>query len=128
MNAEEMFFNDVAKEQRKIVKELKKVNISEQKLKVLEPLIENVAWMRVKLDEIRCELALETITTTYDNGGGQKGIRRNPKFDGYETLWKSYMLGMNKILDIVPNGTGMEDMLKIELSNPKTMLDKLRQK
>lgn len=124
----QVFTEAVAKEKRKIVRELKRAKISAYKMKILEPIIQNCAWMRVKLDGVREDISMEKITVEYDNGGGQKGIRKNPIFDGYEALWKSYMLGMGRILDCIPDQKEAEEALKVEETRPSTVLDQVRAK
>lgn len=118
----------VKKEQRKISREIKKAKISEHKMKVIEPVVANVAFMKVKLDEAREQVKEETITVEYDNGGGQKGIRENPVFKAYEALWKSYMLGMDKILSIIPEQLQQELSSEAEQVKPQTVLDMVREK
>lgn len=124
----QVFSEAVGREKRKITRELKRAKISGYKMKILEPIIQNCAWMRVKLDEVREDISLEKITVEYDNGGGQKGIRKNPIFDGYEALWKSYMLGMGRILDCIPDRDEAEEALKVEETRPSTVLDQIRAK
>lgn len=116
------------KEHRKIQREIKKAKISEHKMKVIEPVVINCAFMKVKLDEAREEIKYETITVDYDNGGGQKGIRENPIFKAYESLWKSYMIGMDKILAIIPEEQKKELEAQNEQAKPQTVLDLVRDK
>lgn len=118
----------VRKENNKIKRELKKAKISGYKMKVIEPVISNVSFMKVKLDEARDQVKDETITVEYDNGGGQKGIRENPIFKAYEQLWKSYMLGMERILAIIPDEEKEEIEAQIEQTRPQTVLDKVLEK
>ena len=118
----------VRKEQRKISREIKKAKISEHKMKVIEPVVINSAFMKVKLDEAREQIKQESITVKYDNGGGQKGIRENPVFKAYEALWKSYMLGMDKILGIIPEEQQAELTAQAEQIKPQTVLDMVREK
>lgn len=118
----------VKKEQRKISREIKKAKISEHKMKVIEPVIINSSFMKVKLDEAREQIKYETITVDYDNGGGQKGIRENPIFKAYEALWKSYMLGMDKILGVIPEEQQQELVDQTEQIKPQTVLDMVREK
>ena len=125
----EYSFDDlVKKEQRKISREIKKAQISEHKMKVIEPVVMNSAFMKVKLDEAREQIKGETITVEYDNGGGQKGIRENPVFKAYEALWKSYMVGMDKILSIIPEEQQQELAAQTEQIKPQTVLDFVRDK
>lgn len=100
--------------------------ISERRIKVLRPVIENTAWMKVKLDDARETIKNSQVAIPYDNGGGQKGIRENPIFKGYEALWKSYMLGMNRIIDCLP-AEQIQTEIK-EMEKPKTMLELVRDK
>jgi len=119
---EEALKEAAQKEKRKLTRELKKAEIPAHKMKILEPIIENVSWMRVKLDEAREQIKTEAIVVEYDNGGGQKGLRENPFFKGYEQLWKSYMLGMNRILNELPARIEVEEVNKLEEVAPQTVL------
>lgn len=56
-----------------------------------EELAANLDFMRGKLEESRAGMADADIVIPYDNGGGQIGIRRNPAFDAYESLMKTYL-------------------------------------
>ena len=78
-------------EQNRIINLLLEVGISDKRMKLLEPIILNTAWMKAKLDDAREAIKNSNIVISYDNGGGQKGIRENPLFKGYESLWRSYM-------------------------------------
>ena len=100
--------------------------ISERKMHVLAPIIENTAWMKVKLDDAREQVKQSSVVIAYDNGGGQKGLRENPLFKGYESLFKSYMSGMSKILDCLPEEQAKEQEAEIE--KPKTVLEIVRTK
>lgn len=118
----------VRREQRKIIRELKKSKIPDTQLKILEPVIMNTAWMRVRLDTARREMEEAKIVVEYDNGGGQKGLRENPIFKAYEALWKSFMLGMGRILDAIPEEKQEELAGKMDEVRPQTVLDKIREK
>ena len=101
-------------------------NIPEKKIGFLEDVINNVAWMKVKLDEARAAIKTSNVVIPYDNGGGQKGMRENPLFKGYESLFKSYMNGMQQILNVLPKQVAEET--KEEIEKPQTMLDLVRAK
>ena len=113
-------------EQGRILNILSEVGISEKRMRILEPVILNTAWMKAKLDDAREAIKNSNIVISYDNGGGQKGIRENPLFKGYEALWKSYMLGMSKILDSLP-----PEVIRMETEDdnkPATVLELVRRK
>ena len=112
-------------EEKNITELLNEAGISKSRIKALKSVIENTAWIKVKLDDARGAIKTSSVAIPYDNGGGQKGIRENPLFKGYEALWKSYMLGMTKILDTLPPE---EIETKVEIEHPKTMLELVRSK
>ena len=113
-------------EHDRITRILNDAGISERRMQTLAPIIENVSWMRAKLDDSRQLIKNSNIVVPYDNGGGQKGIRENPAFKGYEALWKAYMQGMNRILDTLPP----EDIQAATDNDirPQTVLDTIRNK
>lgn len=113
-------------EQNRIIDIMTKSGVSDKRIKMLEPVILNTAWMKAKLDDAREAIKNSQIVISYDNGGGQKGIRENPLFKGYESLWKAYMNGMERILSCLP-----QDVARVEAeeaSKPKTMLELVRSK
>lgn len=114
------------KEQKRIYNLLTEVGISEKRMNLMEPVIYNTSWMKAKLDDAMEAIKQSNVVISYDNGGGQKGIRENPLFKGYEALWKSYMLGMSKIMDCMPPEIVKQEIEEIE--KPKTMLELVRSK
>lgn len=100
--------------------------VEEKRVELLSTMIDNTAWMKVKLDDAQEHIKDSSVCIPYDNGGGQKGIRENPLFKGYEGLFKSYMAGMKTILSILP--AQAEPVKKLELEKPKTMLELVRDK
>ena len=113
-------------EHDRITRILNDAGISERRMQTLAPIIENVSWMRAKLDDSRQLIKNSNIVVPYDNGGGQKGIRENPAFKGYEALWKAYMQGMNRILDTLPPEE-IQEATSPEI-RPQTVLDTIRGK
>ena len=70
-------------------------------------LAENVLWMEQKLEDARRVIGKSSIAIPYDNGGGQKGIRKNPAFDGYNSLMSSYTKALKQLCEMM--GTEVED-------------------
>lgn len=70
-------------------------------------LAENVLWMEAKLEDARRVIGKSSVAIPYDNGGGQKGIRKNPAFDGYNSLMSSYTKALKQLCDML--GTEVED-------------------
>lgn len=114
------------RERNRIKKLLNDSGVSERRIKLLEPVIINIAWMKVKLDDAMESIKTSQVVISYDNGGGQKGIRENPLFKGYENLWRSYMQGMDKILECLPEEVAAAAVEEVE--KPKTMLELVRAK
>ena len=115
-----------AKEARRLTKLLKNANVSDVRMNGLKSIIDNVAWMKIKLDDARESIKTSSVVIPYDNGGGQMGLRENPLFKGYESLWKSYMSGMEKILAALPPEVAKAEE-KVE-EKPKTILELVRNK
>lgn len=114
-------------EENRIIDILKEVGISDKRMRMLNPVIVNTSWMKAKLDDAREAIRNSNIVISYDNGGGQKGIRENPLFKGYESLFKSYMTGMNRILDCLP-AEQIEADTQVVIEQPKSMLELMREK
>lgn len=100
--------------------------VSEKKIDLLATVIDNTAAMKDKLDETLELMQKSAVVISYDNGGGQKGLRENPIFKGYESLWKSYMSGLSKLLEFVPRQVVEKEAEQIE--TPKTVLELVRDK
>lgn len=113
-------------EENRVLNILKDVGISEARMRALYPVIENTAWMKAKLDDAREAIKNTSVAIPYDNGGGQKGVRENPVFKGYEALWKSYIQGMDRILAALPAEMVQAEVEMVE--KPKTMLELVRDK
>jgi len=110
----------------KITQLLIDFGVSEKRISLLEPVIENTAFMKAKLDDSKELVMNSSIAIAYDNGGGQKGIRENPIFKAYESLWKSYMSGIDRIFNVLPDEESRAAVVQ-ELK-PQTMLEIVRNK
>lgn len=92
----------VKAEQERLEQLLERADIPQRQRNVLAPVIENMAWQRVKLDEARQEMKQASLVCEYDNGGGQTGTRENPIFKAYINLWRAYMVGLDKYTSYLP--------------------------
>lgn len=70
-------------------------------------LAENVLWMESKLANAREVIGKSSVAIPYNNGGGQRGIRKNPAFDGYNSLMSSYTKALKQLCEML--GTEVED-------------------
>lgn len=67
-------------------------------------LAESVVFMASKLEESRKELKDEELVIPYDNGGGQKGIRENPRWVAFEHLMSTYSKSLRQLQDMIEKG------------------------
>lgn len=126
-NSELLKFERRVREEKRNIREiLEKYDISEDKRALLVPVIENVAWMKAKLDQTRELIELNQIVSEYDNGGGQTGVRENPLFKGYENLWKSYLAGWKEIKSCLPEANELD--IKHGASAPVNVLELVKRK
>lgn len=95
----------VNKEKKRLQGLLERSGVPEHQQEALVPLVEELAWQRVKLEETRHAIKDSAVVIAYDNGGGQKGIRENPIYKGYIALWRAYMLGFDKFASYLPEET-----------------------
>ena len=61
----------------------------------------NVLWMEAKLAEARAAIGKSSVAIPYDNGGGQRGIRKNPAFDGYNALMANYTKALKQLCEML---------------------------
>lgn len=86
-------------------------------------LAKNVLWMESKLANAREVIGKSSVAIPYDNGGGQRGIRKNPAFDGYNSLMSSYTKALKQLcemLGVQEVESGDDDLDAILASTAKT--------
>lgn len=101
--------------------------VSDKRRKTLAPIITECEWIREQLVAVREELRGEPFIVEYTNGNGLTSDRENILIGTYEKLWKSYVLGMGKILDALPKekAAAVEDPEELK---PSTVLEFVRDK
>lgn len=117
-------------EYKRLENMLVKAQLAEDQINALNPLLENMSWQRVALDECRKLLIKEGIVCKYDNGGGQKGTRENPRFKSYVSLYRIFISSFDKFLEYLPedqkedaseneNITVLENVIRMKKVNLK---------
>lgn len=101
---------------------LDRAEVPKQQQDALEPVIDNLSWQRIKLDEARQEMRYESLTCEYNNGGNQTGIRENPIFKAYINLFRAYMVGLEKFTSYLP-----KEMQEEVASSNISVLEQVRQ-
>lgn len=92
------------------VRKLKKIfkNIEQDKVKLVQGLIDNASFIYVTLYELR-EILLETGTIENFENGSQKLLREHPAMKNYNSMIKNYSTIMNQLFDFLPDkGEGTE--------------------
>ena len=95
------------KELEKLLKMVEKCDPEKQES--LRGIAEHVAFVKVKLDEGRRECEHAGLIVEYDNGGGQKGEKENPRVKAYGQLLKLYIDGVREILRAMPDEDQTKD-------------------
>jgi len=65
-------------------------------------LFENAAYMKVKLKELQEEIDRSGLTDMWYGGGDQKGLRKSPAADLYNTTVKNYLAIIKHLTDCLP--------------------------
>lgn len=106
-----------ASKQKRLESELRKLReitkgaIPDERRRAIMPLLSNIAFIKVKLDDARSDLLYEDIFTEYDNGGGQSGLREHPGFSAYNKLFTTFSRGIKQLTDMIPSGSTAGDAL-----------------
>lgn len=75
--------------------------VSPEMTEAARELAANVLFMADKLAEMREALEDEPLTVEYNHGGGQSGIRKNPAFDAYNSLMRTYNSSINQLTAVL---------------------------
>lgn len=87
--------------EKKRLKEILK-SIETDKMKSVESLIGNAAFMRVTLEELQETILKEGTVSEYKNGENQYGTKKSPEVEIYNTMVKNYMACIKQITDLLP--------------------------
>lgn len=98
---------ELAEKNKKIKKEIQRLNklfkdLSENKHKLSERLIENAAFMSVTLDELKEDIKKYGVKETYVNGKDQFGFKESIESKTYNTMIKNYMNIIKQLNDMMP--------------------------
>ena len=111
----------VTQEHKRLEALLDRADIPNQQRDVLAPVIDNMAWQRIKLEDAMEQMQDEQLTCEYDNGGGQSGTRENPVFKAYINLWRAYMVGLEKYTSYLP-----KELQDEAVGNSLSVLDQVK--
>lgn len=77
-------------------------NMPPKTKKIVEELIENVAFMIYTLDQLQESITEVGTTTEYKNGENQYGTRVNPDIQTYNSMFKNYASAIKQLTDLMP--------------------------
>lgn len=112
--------NKIKKERQMLEKIFKKIGKNKQK--IVEKLIDNVAFMSITLDELKEDIKIYGIKEEYMNGKNQFGFKESVESKTYNNMLKNYMSAIKQLIDLLPTEekkSAGEDLLKFIASGKK---------
>ncbi len=76
--------------------------LDEKRLETAQSLIENAAFMTVMLEELRCTISENGVTSQYQNGEKQWGTKKSPEVEVYLSMIKHYITIIKTLCDMLP--------------------------
>jgi len=97
----------IKKELAKLKKNWQKkgVPLDENTKKILDfasPLLQNLAFMTVTLEDLKEEINTTGCTVEYKNGENQFGTKKSPAVETYNTMLKNYSNVYKQVFDMIP--------------------------
>lgn len=116
----------------RIKNELDRINtvfdvVPEEERTVIDPLLQNYAFMKVTLEDLQEEILREGIAETYQNGRNQSGQKENSKLKSYNRLIKNFESVTKTVMKYLPGDSQIKDKSLNSfdrwLSNMESILD-----
>lgn len=76
--------------------------LSEEKMKLAKPLMENAAFLEVELEDLQKIISENGTVDSYQNGANQYGKKIGSEVQSYNALLKSYNAINNRLADLLP--------------------------
>lgn len=92
--------------------------IPEKERSVIDPLLQNYAFMKITLEDLQEEIIKDGISETYQNGQNQSGQKENSKLKSYNRLIKNFESVCKTVLKLLPD----EDRVQIDQMDPMEKL------
>lgn len=98
---------EISNKDKRIKKEISKFrkifkNLDEDKKKILEKLIENVAFMSVTLEDLQESIKEKGCIEEYKNGENQFGYKESTESKVYNSTIKNYNTCIRQLIDQLP--------------------------
>ena len=102
-------------------------NVDKGRHPYAETLEREVEWMAQRLEQARAVIADSSILIAYDNGGGQKGVRKNPGYEAYAQLFNAFVRGMQALDQVLEGAAPTSEGARMTLDNLRVMVsDRLK--
>lgn len=107
------FFSKEEKEEifKKELKKLEKIfkKLDENKLKIINPLIHQCAFMSAELQDLKELIKEKGSVEWYKNGANQYGRKKSAAVEVYNTMIKNFAAILKQLYDLLPNNNNPED-------------------
>ena len=95
---------------------------------VIEPLIQNAAFMRITLEEMQAAINREGVTDHYRNGQHQEGEKSSAGVQGYNAMIKNYTTVIKTLMAHVPPATHELTIAHLERREPEETEEEKRKR
>lgn len=85
--------------------------LDENRRNTAASLVENAAFMAVTLADLREIIAREGVVSEYQNGENQKGTKKSPEVEVYNTMVKNYTSIIKTLCDMLPQANAAANSL-----------------
>ena len=92
--------------------------VPENERSVIDPLLQNYAFMKVTLEDLQDEINRDGISETYQNGQNQSGQKENSKLKSYNRLIKNFESITKTVMRYLPE----DDQDGIDCQDPMERL------
>lgn len=95
------------KKETRIAEEFKRLDelftrLPGNKYALVLPLLENAAFMKVELEDLRTAISANGSTETYQNGANQKGQKASAELQAYTAMIKQYCAISERLEKMLP--------------------------
>lgn len=98
---------DDLKKEKRIQEELDRikvyfVDLDENEKAVIDPMLQNSAFMKVTLEDLQVRIIAEGVIDTYQNGANQYGTKQSATLQSYNALIKNYAAVTKTLFNLLP--------------------------
>lgn len=87
--------------QKKVLNDLFK-DLNDDVKNTVDSLIDNIAFMKVTLEDLQIHINLNGVKEEYQNGANQKGYKKSTEAEMYNAMFKNFNMAMKTLIDYLP--------------------------